>query len=91
MRKRLTEDARNRALRAFIQGLSIDVAVGLALVLATYFANANSWGEIEWTVLGFSLAKSVVQAIAAFVMRRFVDTSRIPTPLPPAPVPPPND
>lgn len=91
MTTRLTHDANNRAVRTFIVGLAIDVAVGVALVLTTYFAERNSWGEIEWTILGFSVAKSVVQAVGAFVLRRFVDASRIPTPLPPAPVPPPAE
>lgn len=91
MTTRLTEDANNRAVRTFLVGLVIDVAVGVTLVLVTYFADRNSWGEIEWTILSFSVAKSVVQAVGAFVLRRFVDTSAIPTPLPPAPVPPPAD
>lgn len=79
----LTDDSRNRAVRSFVQGLAIDVAVGLALVLATFFVDKNSWGEIEWAILSFSLAKSAVQAVAAFVMRQWLDGSRVPTPEPP--------
>lgn len=79
----LKADASNRSVRTFVQGLGIDVAVGLALVLATFFIDKNSWGEIEWAILTFSLAKSAVQAVAAYVMRLWLDRSSIPTPLPP--------
>lgn len=87
----LKRDASNRGVRTFLQGVGIDVAVGLALVLGTFFLDKNSWGEVEWTILSFSLSKSAVQAVAAYVMRRWLDPSRFPTPLPPSPVPEPND
>lgn len=81
---RLTTDARNRSLRTFLTGLGIDVLVGVVLVLVTTFGTANAWGDLEWTILSFSLGKSVVQAGGAFILRRFLDASRVPTPLPPA-------
>lgn len=87
----LTKDANNRAVRTFITGLAIDIAVGVALVLAAYFGSANNWGDLEWAILAFSLAKSVVQAVCSFILRRFVDGSRVPTPLPPSPVPEPAE
>lgn len=88
---RLTEDATNRGWRSLLVALTIDVGVAVVLVLVTYFAEHNSWGELEWAILGFALVKSALQAVGSFVLRRFVDASRFPTPLPPAPVPPPND
>lgn len=87
----LTKDAGNRALRSFLTGLAIDLLVGVTLVLVTYFADKNSWGTIEWSILGFSLFKSVVQAGGAFVLRQFLDPSKFPTPLPPAPQPQPYE
>lgn len=87
---RLREDARNRALRTFLTGLGIDVAVGVALVLVTYVGPLGGWDEFQWTVLSFSLVKSVIQAVGAYILRRFID-GRVPTPVPPAPVPPPNE
>ena len=81
---RLANDARNRSKRTFLTGLAIDVSVGIALVLGTYFASADSWGSIQWIVLSFSIAKSAVQATCAFVLRRFLDPSGFPTPLPPS-------
>lgn len=81
--KELEKDARNRTVRTFITGLAVDIAVGVALVLGTFFADKNSWGEIQWAILTFSLAKSIVQAVCAYVLRRFLDQSGVPTPLPP--------
>lgn len=82
----LTADAQNRALRSFVQGLGIDVLVAIGLVLATTFDGANGWGDLEWSILAFSLLKSVVQACASYVMRKYLDRSSIPTPLPPGDV-----
>ena len=80
----LTADAKNRSTRTFLVGLSIDVTVGITLVLVSTFASAHEWGSIQWTILSFSLAKSVVQAGGAFILRRFLDPSGFPTPRPPA-------
>lgn len=75
----LEADAKNRALRTFLQGLAIDIAVAVSLVLY----NATSSDEVSWQLIPLSLARSVIQTAAAYVMRRFVDPSFIPTPLPP--------
>lgn len=77
-------DATNRALRSVIQGLAIDVGVGIVLAIGVAFASAGGWGDMQWIILSFSVAKSAVQAVVAYVMRCFVDQSAIPTPLPPA-------
>jgi hypothetical protein len=79
----LKADAQNRSLRTFLQGLGIDIAVGVALVLVTLVGGWNSWGDVQWAILTFSLAKSVVQAVAAYIMRMWLDKSSIPTPTPP--------
>lgn len=78
----LARDARNRALRSFLQGLGIDLLVAVAVVVQGV---ASSSDPIHWRIVAASLARSVAQAAAAFVMRRFLDRSRIPTPLPPDP------
>jgi hypothetical protein len=87
----LTEDAKNRSWRTALQGLAIDVLVGVVLVIGAAFAGANGWSDFQWAILGFSVAKSAVQAAVAFVMRRFLDLSSIPTPLPPSPQPEPAE
>lgn len=81
-KKMLNRDARNRALRTFMTGLGVDVTVAVALVLLTFVGPLGGWGEVQWSLLSFSLAKSVTQAGASFVLRRWLD-GRIPTPLPP--------
>lgn len=85
----LSADANNRALRTFLQGLGIDLLVAVA---ALVLANVDSITDRQGlTVFGIALGKTVVTTAASYVMRRFVDKSAIPTPLPPSPVPEPND
>lgn len=78
----LAADARNRALRVFLAGLAIDLAVAVALLVQDV---ASSTTEPDWRVLGGSLLRTVAQTTAAYVLRRFLDPSRLPTPLPPDP------
>lgn len=80
----LANDARNRALRTFLVGIATDVGVALALVLYTVLGDANGWSDLDWTVLAFTVTKTIVTSAAAYVMRRFLDPSNFPTPLPPS-------
>ena len=84
-------DAKNRALRTFLQSLAVDVLVAVCLVLYNVFSNSTNWDSLDWKIIGFSLAKTVVVSITSFIMRRFLDQSSMPTPLPPAPQPSPSD
>lgn len=86
----LHEDATNRGVRAIWQGLSIDVLVAVALLIVNILTDANGWSDLDWKIIAFTLMKTVLMAIAAFVMRRFVDNSKVPTPLPPSPAPAPT-
>ena len=84
----LVTDARNRAVRTFVQGLAIDIAVAAcALILTSLDTITSKAGLITF---GLSLARTVVSTGAAYVMRRFADGS-IPTPLPPAVAGPPAE
>ena len=85
----LGQDARNRALRTFLQGLGIDLLVAVA---ALVLANVDSITDRQGlTLFAVALGKTVVTTAASYVMRRFLDGSSVPTPLPPAPVPQPNE
>jgi hypothetical protein len=87
----LNVDARNRALRSFVQGLTIDVVVAIAAALLVWLPGADLSSKDAWIVIGITLAKTILQTAASYVMRRFVDASAIPTPLPPTPQPEPAD
>lgn len=77
----LGRQARRNALRTFVQGLAIDVLVAVAIVVAQVVASPlDTWQG--WTAVGIALARSALGAAASYIMRRFVDGSRIPTPLP---------
>lgn len=75
--------ARRNALRSFLTGLAIDVAVAIAALAVTLTSSADAWEG--WAAVGLSLSRTVVQAAGSYVLRRFVDPSGIPVPLPIAP------
>lgn len=62
-------DARNRAVRTLLQGLAFDVAAAVVIVLYTAFSNAESWGDIQWALLGFTLAKTFTVSGLSYLMR----------------------
>jgi hypothetical protein len=87
----LTADAKNRSLRTFLVALAVDVGLAVLLVVYNAFTVANDWSQLDWTVLGFLLTKTGLTSAGAFILRRFLDPSGVPTPLPPAPVAAPAD
>lgn len=64
-------DAAERSLRSLAQGFALDIAVAAILVLSTAFG-AIEWTPIYWKALGLTLAKSVLQAGVAYLMRVYV-------------------
>ena len=84
MTNTLTIDARNRALRTFMVNIAADIGVATTLVLVNAFSSANGWGDFDWNIILFTLAKTGVVTTGSFVLRRFLDGSSLPTPLPPA-------
>lgn len=82
-------DAGNRALRSFLQGFGIDIIVAIAATTLVIVNDLDNWKG--WTVVGITFGKTIAQAGASYVMRRFMDSSKIPTPLPPSPTAPPSD
>lgn len=76
----LNLDAVNRAVRTFIQALTLEVL----LVVGPLLQNALSDGNYVFTWNGWeSLLRVAGLAALSYVMRRFLDPSRLPTPLPP--------
>lgn len=79
----LTEDARNRALRTFVQGLSVDALAAIGLIILPLLTTAQSFDDVDWKVLIFLVVKSVVVSAFSYVMRRFGDPSGVPSLTPP--------
>lgn len=77
----LVRQARRNALRTFVQGLAIDVVVAVSILVAQLVAAPLSEWQ-GWAAIGVALARTALGAAASYVMRRFVDGSRVPTPLP---------
>ena len=73
----LDQIARKRGWQTAIQGLAIDVVVAVALVILATLPDATDWAVVRdnWPVVALPVSKSVVQAIAAWVVRRFADQS----------------
>lgn len=63
-------DARNRAWRTLLQNLAFDIGAAVVLVLYTAFITAQSWGDVEWGLLGFTLVKTFVVTGLSYLMRR---------------------
>ncbi len=89
--RQLRRDARNRALRTTIQNLGIDVGVAVATFVLANLESVDLSNKAALITIGGSLIKTVLSTIASYVMRRWVDRSRIPTPLPPDPPGEPDD
>lgn len=80
----LAADARNRAVRAFLQGLAIDVLTAVAAALLLWLPDADLSSRDAWVVLATGLARTLLGTVASYVMRLKLDGSALPTPLPPA-------
>lgn len=73
----LPEVARKRAWQSALQGLAIDVAVAVALVILASLPQATDWAVVQAQapIMALMVTKSVVQAVAAWIVRRFADQS----------------
>jgi hypothetical protein len=65
------QDAQNRAWRTFLQGLLIDVVVAIAAALLVWLPDADLTSAQGWTIFGVSVGKTVLTAVASYVMRKF--------------------
>lgn len=62
-------DARNRAVRTFVQNLLLDVLVAVLLFLWPIVSNGAKLSDFDWPLLAFSFAKTVVVTVVAYLMR----------------------
>lgn len=59
------------AVRTFLIGLGLDVATAVTVALAAALTDIR-WTREYWTVVGLAVAKSVLTATVAYLVRRFV-------------------
>ena len=73
----IPEVAAKRGWQTLAQGLAVDVAVGVALVVGTILPGIETWNDVArmWPAWLLLVAKSVVQAVVAWVVRRYADQS----------------
>lgn len=64
------KDAKSRALRTLLQGLAFDMGAAATLVIFTSISRADSWGDLQWALLGWALFKTVSVAGLSYLMRR---------------------
>lgn len=62
-------DAMDRAWRTFKSGVGIDIAIAVALAVAPLITSLE-WTPVYWGILGTTVAKSVIQAVVSYVLRR---------------------
>lgn len=62
-------DAANRGFRTLLQGVALDVAVAIAVALLAWLPEADVSSKQAWIILGTSVAKTVLTAVASYVMR----------------------
>lgn len=64
------EDAWNRAIRTFAQGLLVDVAATVVAVLVAYMSSGVEWTTEYWYALGGLLIKTVVTSVISYAARK---------------------
>lgn len=62
-------DATNRSYRTLVQGLAVDALIAVASVLLVWLPDADLTSGEAWTVVAIAAAKSVLTAVASYVMR----------------------
>jgi hypothetical protein len=70
MASRATQaDAANRGFRTLLQGVAIDLAVAIAVAVLAWIPDADLSSRAAWLILGSAVAKTVLTALASYVMR----------------------
>lgn len=61
--------AQERAVRSFLTGLGLDVVVAVAAALLAWLPAADVSQGTAWLILATTLIKTVLQALASYVLR----------------------
>lgn len=63
-------DARNRALRTFVQGVGTDVVASAALAILPALTGSDfAWSGTYWAAVGLLAAKTAVITLVSYVAR----------------------
>ena len=75
----INEISAKRGWQTLTQGLLIDVVVAVAIVVGMIVPGIETWDQIGgmWPVWLLLISKSIVQAVVAWVLRRWRDQSGI--------------
>lgn len=84
MADQLNLDAVNRATRVLLVGLTVDVGTAVAVAAGTALTTVDITSKQAWVGVGLLIAKTATSTVGSFLLRRFGDASKLPTPLPPA-------
>jgi len=69
-------DARNRAFRTFVQGLLVDVTVGVLAAVGPSLASSGfAFTKDYWQLIAALAAKTAVMTAVAYVSRKLVPPS----------------
>lgn len=68
-----SRDARVRAARTLIQGLTYTVAAAAVVALLAAFTQSTSWAEFGAQVAGFAFVQSIATAGLSWLMRAHLD------------------
>lgn len=69
-RWRVRLDAANRAARTFMQGLALDVLAAAGMAVTSALADSHfAWSWQFWAVQGGLFGKTLLQTLAAYLMR----------------------
>ena len=58
-------------VRTVLQGLALDVLIGITLFLMTVIGDLE-WTRAYWLLLGAGVAKSAIQAVVAYMVRKLL-------------------
>ena len=68
-RELVVADAKNRSWRTFLQGLTIDLAAALIVILGTITQINTPMDKTAWIAVGALAVKTLVQAALSYFMR----------------------
>lgn len=73
------EVAVKRGFQTLAQGLAVDISVAVSLIVLTILPGVETWEDVSrlWLAWLLLIAKSVVQAIVAWIIRRWGDSSGV--------------